>query len=266
MWTVKVRSLKLVVFTVGDLTRGAAAYYPATTAYVVKYVRDCSHCWTPSLPFMKWTLNLWELVVSHRPNLIEKHSNGEHWEVPTAVDLVCTKADNHGSFTIALHCCKLHPDDYRYMAKALCYNVFTESYFTLSWAREPLYFTVPRNELQRVGIPSQPSERNFVWNMHVYDDCSVSACGRTTSQSIRARIWQPELHDLRSRRFNYDLTSTQRGVYFGNWPTHQLGSMKEPEDSHSMYFDDDFAVFCHGAGFTALKRIIYTNIGNEQKS
>lgn len=220
--------------------------------YVVKYVRDGDHSWVPAPPYRKRTLDLPEYPDS-RWQEAERRSNPETWQIYAAVELVCVKADSHGSFNLAMHCCKGQSDSEYYIATALCFNVFTEGYFTLTW-EDTRCSPNPQNRLEEQGLPSQPSRGHCVWNSNVYKDAPLFVPDYYSHPGPEISVWKRQVYDLRWQNFEYRCFPAA-SVDFGEWPTDQRDPDNEHGDSHALYIDDDFAVFCYETGFIALQAV-----------
>lgn len=103
--------------------------------YVVKYVRGCSDSWTPIFPTDYRELAPCE-VPHTSSDLIQDYASLLLKECPRrslGLRLICSKADNNGTFTLAFHRGKHPGHSSPCLESVIQFNVFTERYYTLPW-------------------------------------------------------------------------------------------------------------------------------------
>lgn len=212
--------------------------------YIVKYTRDQCGAWTPALPVKQWALNRGEHSDYSYQILDRRFNATQGFDTPGRVELACKKADNHGSFLVAVHCSESPHESTSYLAKAVCFNVFTERYFTVPWCDEVGFATphVHGSNPKLAGLPSEDIRRLCVWNRSVYKRNPVpyGVCLGDFPCLTETEVW----------------LSDTTGLHWappGPWSRTTFHGTRSEYSSLEMrvdlYVDDEFVVLCHGEGY-----------------
>lgn len=110
--------------------------YFCPEVYVIKYERDELRTWTPSPPAARWTLDYQKLRERSHSDQIKGREEFDDGNAPDILGLVCAKADDVGSYSVAVHCCKSQRDARYTLGSVICFNVLTESFFIVPWTGE----------------------------------------------------------------------------------------------------------------------------------